>query len=359
MAYNKKKKGAPTPPQPGWAVYLRTSSDENQKPELSRARQRFAIEENVLKRSNLPLIGEYVDVLTGKTPNREGYQRLLADARAGKFSHVIVERADRFGRDDTEALRAIDELNDFGVAVRFANSPDLDPMDPDGRVIVALSFTLARRETALLGIRVKGGLRAKRENGGFSGQAPDGYCNVQERTTLDAKKQFGRFTRHIELDPERVPVIREAWDLLLEDKLTLAGNCRGTACQRHRHRTGRPFISRSHQLGRGGEYQQPVEYLSQLGICWMGREYPQPDYTENDDGGIGSRLSLPKRWSAGRKFSRGVMPIGASAANRCILLQGMISYQRRKGKTNSPDLFNLQCEPSRSRDSLLPSDGCR
>ena len=200
MAYNKKKKGAPTPPQPGWAVYLRTSSDENQKPELSRARQRFAIEENVLKRSNLPLIREYVDVLTGKTPNREGYQRLLADARAGKFSHVIVERADRFGRDDTEALRAIDELYDFGVAVRFANSPDLDPMDPDGRVIVALSFTLARRETALLGIRVKGGLRAKRENGGFSGQAPDGYRNVQERTTLDAKKQFGRFTRHIELD---------------------------------------------------------------------------------------------------------------------------------------------------------------
>lgn len=69
---------------------------------------------------------------------------------------MIVERADRFGRNDTEALRAIDELHEFGVAVRFANSPDLDQMDPDDRVIVTLSFTLARRETALLGIRVKG-----------------------------------------------------------------------------------------------------------------------------------------------------------------------------------------------------------
>ncbi len=148
-------------PRAGWAIYLRTSSDENQKPEMSRARQRFAIENNVLKRSDMPVYKEYIDVLTGTTPHREAYQRLLEDARSGKFSHVIVERADRFGRNDTEALRAIDELHEFGVAVRFANQSDLDPMDPDDRVIVTLSFTLARRESALLGVRVKGGLQVK------------------------------------------------------------------------------------------------------------------------------------------------------------------------------------------------------
>ncbi len=141
----RKRKLIPNPTS-GWAVYLRTSSDENQKPELSRARQRYAIEKNVLEQSSMPVYGEYIDVLTGTTPEREAYQRLLEDARLGKFSHVIVERADRFGRNDTEALRAIDELHEFGVAVRFANQPDLDPMDPDDRVIVALTFTLARRE---------------------------------------------------------------------------------------------------------------------------------------------------------------------------------------------------------------------
>ena len=129
MPKQRRKTSQPIPPQPGWAVYLRTSSDENQKPEMSRARQRFAIEKNVLERSDMPVYAEYIDVLTGTTPDRKDYQRLLEDARIGKFSHVIVERADRFGRNDTEALRAIDELHDFGVAVRFANSPDLDPMD--------------------------------------------------------------------------------------------------------------------------------------------------------------------------------------------------------------------------------------
>lgn len=242
MPYDKRKKHVPAPPQPGWAVYLRTSSDENQKPELSRARQRFAIEENVLKRSDMPVIDEYVDVLTGKTPNREGYQRLLADARTGRFSYVIVERADRFGRNDTEALRAIDELHEFGVAVRFANSPDLDPMDPDDRVIVALSFTLARRESTLLGIRVKGGLQAKRQSGGFCGVAPDGYRNVEDKVLGEAKKLQGRHNHWIEQDPERAALWRYAWNLLLENELTLEQICETLHARGHRYRSGRPFV---------------------------------------------------------------------------------------------------------------------
>ncbi len=264
MTQERQKKGMAAPPQPGWAVYLRTSSDEKQKPEMSRARQRFAIEENVLNRSELPVVDEYIDVLTGKTPKRKGYQRLLSDARAGKFSHVIVERADRFGRNDTEALRAIDELHEFGVAVRFANSPDLDPMDPDDRVIVALSFTLARRETALLAIRVKGGLRAKRESGGFNGQAPDGYCNVEERTTVDVRKQFGRFTRRIEIDPERFPVIREAWDLLLTDKLTLPEIAEALHAKGYRHRSGRPFV----EVTPTGKRKTNISSLSNIFHNW-------------------------------------------------------------------------------------------
>ena len=229
-------------PTAGWAVYLRTSSDENQKPELSRARQRYAIEKNVLEKSDMPLYREYVDVLTGTTPQREAYQRLLQDARAGKFSHVIVERADRFGRNDTEALRAIDELHEFGVAVRFANQPDLDPMDPDDRVIVALTFTLARRESALLGLRVRGGVKAKRDSGGHHGVAPDGYRNVSGQSIGEAKKINGRYEHWIELDPERAPIIRLAWDLLLEDRYKLQEICEELHRRGYRYKSGRPFI---------------------------------------------------------------------------------------------------------------------
>ncbi|MGB7341274.1 MAG: hypothetical protein WBC91_20425, partial [Phototrophicaceae bacterium] len=63
----RKRRNIPTPTT-GWAVYLRTSSDENQKPEMSRARQRYAIEKNVLEKSDIPIFNEYIDVLTGTTP---------------------------------------------------------------------------------------------------------------------------------------------------------------------------------------------------------------------------------------------------------------------------------------------------
>src|SRR5690606_29061410 len=242
MSGYRHKKSAVAPPLPGWAIYLRTSSEDHQKPELSRARQRAIIVGNVLAHSELPVIDEYVDVLTGKTPKRVGYQQLLADARAGKFSHVIVERADRFGRNDTEALRAIDELNEFGVAVRFANSPDLDPIDPDDRVLVALSFTLARRESALLGIRTRGGQQAKRKSGGFTNYAPDGYKNVTARTDATKKTDLGRWGNWIEPDPERAPVWRLAWDMLLEDRWTLDDIAEKLHELGYRHRSGRPFI---------------------------------------------------------------------------------------------------------------------
>ena len=43
-------------------------------------------------------------MLTGTNPNRADYQKLLSDAEAGKFSHLGLYRADRFGRDTVEGL---------------------------------------------------------------------------------------------------------------------------------------------------------------------------------------------------------------------------------------------------------------
>ncbi len=258
------KKHEPVPPQPGWAVYLRTSSDENQKPELSRARQRMAIEGSVLERSSMRVFDEYIDVLTGKTPDRADYQRMLADARAGKFSHVIVERADRFGRDDTEALRAIDELHAHGVAVRFANHPDIDPIDPDGRVMVTMEFSLARRESALLGVRVRGGLKAKRVEGGFCGRAPDGYRNVAEAVTGEAKKLRGKIDHWIERDPERALVIEHAWKLLLQEEMTLEEICETLHGLGYHYRSGRPFV----EVGKDGKRKANYSTLHAMFHNW-------------------------------------------------------------------------------------------
>jgi len=325
------KKLPAVPPQPGWAVYLRTSSDENQKPELSRARQRFVIQENVLKRSDMPVYDEYVDVLTGTTVNRPAYQRLLHDARAGKFSHVIVERADRFGRNDTEAMRAIDELDAFGVAVRFANMPDVDPMHMDQRVLVTMTFTLARRESALLGVRVKGGLQAKRKAGGFTNLAPDVYRNVSGKTELDRKKDLGRLDHWIELDPERAPIWRCAWDLLLEDRLTLPEIAEALHARGYSYRSGRPFV----EVTATGRRRQNINTLSNIFHNWSYAEW-----VVSERNGIAPK-TLRGNWEpliTTEAFERGLAILERRNSHRMVrrkqdyLLSGLIYYRDRDGR---------------------------
>lgn len=252
------------PPKPGWAVYLRTSSQEAQNPENSQRRQRDAVQRALLSPSPHPLIAEYADTMSGRTSNREGYQRLLEDARAGKFSHVAVENAERFGRNDTEALTAIDELHQLGVSIRFADYPDLDPMDPDDRIMVSLSFTLARRESMKLGQRVMGGLHTKLRSGGFVGLAPDGYLNVEERVDQPAKSNQGRYTRWVETDPEQFKVWRLAWDLLLTNRCTLEQICQELHERGYKYRSGRPFIS-----FRSGQRVATVNTLSKHFHNWF------------------------------------------------------------------------------------------
>jgi DNA invertase Pin-like site-specific DNA recombinase len=262
MARSRKKLPSP---QPGWAVYLRTSDKEAQNPANSQSRQRHAIKRALLDVSDLPVIGEYIDNLTGRVSSRrEGYQQMLQDARAGKFSHVAVENAERFGRNDAEALSAIDELHSFAVLVRFADYPDLDPVDPDDRIIVSLSFTLARRESIKTGQRARGGMFAKMRRGGYVGRAPDGYVNVERRVKSNEKLNYGRYDRWIEMDPERSVIWRYAWDLLLTDRLTLDEICEALHAQGYRLRSGRPFV----QINEKGKRTYPVNTLSRIFHNW-------------------------------------------------------------------------------------------
>ena len=306
MARRNRKKNQITP-APGWAIYLRTSDEEAQNPEASQARQRFVIEKAVLERSDLPIVGEYIDVLTGRTPYRTHYQRMLEDARIGKFSHVIVERADRFGRNDTEALRAIDELDELGVAVRFANQPDLDPMDPDDRVIVALTFTLARRESMMTSLRIKGAIDAKRQDGGYIGRPPDGYISVEDKQPH--RKSYARRTHHIELCPERSSIWRLAWDLLLEDKLTLAEICEELHTQGYRYRSGRPFI----EVKATGRRKANYNTMSHIFHNWA-----YAGWIVNEDQGIAPK-TLRGNWEplvSTKEFERGLVILKKRSKHR-------------------------------------------
>ncbi len=321
------------PPKHGWAVYLRTSSEEAQNPENSQRRQRHTIQSSLFSRSTQPVYSEYIDNLSGRyANNRPGFQRMLEHARAGHFSHVAVENAERFGRNDTEALTAIDALHEIGVAVRFADYPDLDPIDPDDRILVSLSFTLARRESIKLGQRVTGGLRAKQRAGGFVGKAPDGYLNCEEKAEQIDKTQAGRYKRWIELDPEQFKVWRTAWDLLLTDQYTLSGICEELHARGHHFRSGRPFV----MVGANGNRKDAANGLSRIFYNWF-----YAGWVVSEKAGIAPK-TVRGQWKplvTTEEFERGLAILVTrhtqrpkSVTNFDYLLRGLIHVQLNDGK---------------------------
>ncbi len=220
---------------PGWATYLRVSDEDKQTPERSFAFQRQHIKDYLLTSSDVKLKREYFDMLTGTSPNRKDYQQLLADAEAGKFSHLGLYRADRFGRNAVEGLQAATKLISLGIKVRVANMPSLMPKTPDGFFMFLLQMGLAQREVDVLRERTRDGMDAKMREGGWPHKAPEGYVNKERQVSSN------KYERWVELDLEFKPILTEAWELLLTGRYTLDQICDELARKGYDRAEGRPW----------------------------------------------------------------------------------------------------------------------
>lgn len=329
----------------GWAIYFRTSDKDAQNPENSQRRQRYTIERSLLEKSDLPIIGEYIDNYSGRYANREGYQQMLSDARAGQFSHVAVENAERFGRNDAEALTVIDELDQLGIAIRFADYPELNPVDPDDRILISLSFTLARRESIKLGQRVSGGLLAKMRHGGYVGRAPDGYINCEEKADQLDKTMSGRYRRWMEVDPDRGHIWRTAWDLLLTEQYTLHEICEELHAKGFTYRTGRPFI----EIKQNRKNKSNRSTLSAIFHNWT-----YAGWVWSDVHNIAPK-TLRGNWEpivSTEEFEKGLAILAKRSKNTIrknrhrYLLSGLIYLQENDGK-----LIRMTCSTSNPRRS--------
>ena len=116
---------------------------------------------------------------------RPNGRRLLDDARAGKFSAVLVYRVDRFARSTLHLLHAHDVLRQAKVALRSMTEP-FDTATPLGEFIMTLLGSLGALERATIIERTNlGRLRAAREGRWLGGKPPYGYRVVDKRLVVE------------------------------------------------------------------------------------------------------------------------------------------------------------------------------
>jgi len=254
--------------QAGVVYYLRTSNEEVQAPTRSQGAQRRDIELNLEKHYPFTKLHEYIDNFTGTLADRKHYQLMLQKARIGEFSEIWVQTPDRLGRDDVEALRAIDELTVLGVRVRFALHPELDPANEDDRFYLNILFGMARRESKVTARRTKGGMMSKYTRGEWPHGAPDGYVNRERKlseTDGSEKLDHARYKRWVELDPVQAEVWRYAWRLLLTNRYSLEQICTALHEYGYKMASGRPFM----WIDKQGHTRCYIQQLSKVFHNWF------------------------------------------------------------------------------------------
>ena len=147
------------------AIYARVSTnDQSCQPQLSDLRALAA-------QRGLEIIDTYSDIISGTKAKRPGLNRLLDDARRGRFDVLLIWSFDRLARSVRHLLETLDELNRLSIQfVSFRES--IDTGGPLGRAIVVIIGAIAELERSLIVERVRCGMRRARLEGRQIGRKP-------------------------------------------------------------------------------------------------------------------------------------------------------------------------------------------
>ena len=95
---------------------------------------------------------EFVDVYTDEgisatnTRHRDGFNRMIADALAGKIDLIVTKSVSRFARNTVDSLTAVRKLKEHGTEVYFEKE-GIYTFDSKGELLITIMSSLAQEES--------------------------------------------------------------------------------------------------------------------------------------------------------------------------------------------------------------------
>lgn len=119
------------------------------------------------------LIEGYSDIgISGSKSSRPELNRLLEDAKTGKFEVLIIWKMDRLGRSLSHLIKLVDDLKNCNVKI-ISVKDNLDFTTPSGELLFHLLGAMAQFERELIKERVISGLEAAKAKGIKLGREKD------------------------------------------------------------------------------------------------------------------------------------------------------------------------------------------
>ena len=110
------------------------------------------------------IVETYSDVMTGSKDRRPALDRLMADAKRGKFDAVVVWRFDRFARNTRFLLEALELFNSLGIDF-VSLRESVDTSTPTGKMVFTVLGAVAELERSTIRERVISGQKAAMRRG--------------------------------------------------------------------------------------------------------------------------------------------------------------------------------------------------
>lgn len=116
---------------------------------------------------------QFVEVYTDEgisatnTKKRDGFNRMVADALAGKIDLIITKSISRFARNTVDTLTTVRKLKEKGIEV-FFEKENIRTLDGKGELLITIMSSLAQEESRSISENVTWGQRKRFADGKVS-----------------------------------------------------------------------------------------------------------------------------------------------------------------------------------------------
>lgn len=172
---------------------------------------------------------------SGGNLNRPDFRRMMARARAGELSAIVVYRLDRISRSIGDFAALIQELDRLDVAF-LSIKEQFDTGSPMGRAMMYIASVFSQLERETIAERIRDNLRELAKTGRWlGGVTPMGFSSESVQTvTVEGK---AKRSCRLRLVPEEAETVRRIFRLYLESgSLAQTAEALGDLRTRNGHR---------------------------------------------------------------------------------------------------------------------------
>ena len=172
---------SPLPPLPKViraAAYARVSAGKDAQLE-SLAAQVSYYNRIIQERPGWVFAGVYADeAISGTKNNRENFERLIADCRAGLVDLIVTKSVSRFARNTVTLLKTVRELKSLGIDV-FFEEQNIHTLSGEGELMLTILAGFAEEESLSASENIKWRVKKNFEEGKLWSYHAFGYRQIE------------------------------------------------------------------------------------------------------------------------------------------------------------------------------------